>query len=56
MTTLQTIGLWLLVFLILMALSSILKFYNISTSEYAVYVLFYLFLVLTYVMMPDKTT
>jgi surface polysaccharide O-acyltransferase-like enzyme len=53
MSTLRTIIICLLVVLVIIAVNKILGFFNISTSEYAVYLLFYLFLVITYLILPD---
>ena len=56
MSTLQTIGIWIIVALIILAVTSILKFFNISTAEYSVYLIFYLFLVISYFILPDIST
>ena len=53
MSTLRSIGICLFVAFIILAISRILGFFNISTSEYAVYLLFYIFLVITYLLSPD---
>lgn len=56
MTTLQTIGIWIIVALIILAVTKILNFFNISTAEYSVYLIFYLFLVVSYFVLPDIST
>ena len=55
MSVLQSISAWVLLGLGIIAFSQILKFFNISTSEYAVYFLFYIFLVISYFILPDKS-
>lgn len=56
MSVLQSISAWVLLGLGIIAFSQILKFFNISTSEYAVYFVFYIFLVISYFILPDKST
>ena len=52
MSTLQTIGIALLFVLFLVAVIKILAFFHISTSEYAMYLLFYVFLAITFLLVP----
>jgi uncharacterized membrane protein YtjA (UPF0391 family) len=52
MSTARTIGILVLVYLIIMAIVKILGFYGVSTDAYAVYLTFYVFLVISYFFLP----
>ena len=50
----RIIGVILLIFLMLYALNQIMTFYNIDTSQYLTYFIFFLFLLVSAFMLPRQ--
>lgn len=54
MNSTRTIGVILLVFLMIYAVTQIMTFYNVNTSQYSMYFTFYLFLFISAFVLPRQ--